>query len=144
MKTQSIMEKPFFIRRESADCEHWIGEHRQTIYFEKDIPVAWDEDINKYLRFQENHNPFSNWQLLFIKLTRKHLNIWYKVSLRNRFRTILSLDHFKSTKSELQKQAICLKLALSSWKICTAVIYPSTFADLRFSWRNEFYGWKND
>ena len=54
------MEKPFFIRRESADCEHWIGEHRQTIYFEKDIPVAWDEDINKYLRFQENHNPFSN------------------------------------------------------------------------------------
>ena len=54
------MEKLFLIRRESADCEHWIGEHRQTIYFEKDIPVAWNDVINTCLRFQEDHNPFSN------------------------------------------------------------------------------------
>ena len=79
-------------QRESADYEHWIGEHGQTVYFaestnifEKDMTVVWNEEIRKYLRFGEYHIPFSSWQPLFIKLTRKGLNTLYKVCVRNLF-----------------------------------------------------------
>ena len=27
------MEEPLLTQRESTDYEHWIGEHRQTVYF---------------------------------------------------------------------------------------------------------------
>ena len=61
------MEEPLLTQRESADYEHRIGEHRQTVYFaestniyQKDMAVVWNEDITKYLRFGEYHIPFSS------------------------------------------------------------------------------------
>ena len=59
------MEQSLLPQRESADYDHWIGEHRQTVYFaestnmyEKDMTVVWNEEITKYLRFGGYHIPF--------------------------------------------------------------------------------------
>ena len=45
------------MQRESVDYEHWIGEHKLTVYipkttdtFKKDTPVPWDADLVTYLK----------------------------------------------------------------------------------------------